>query len=1395
MKSFHPFQAIAALLLISSAVSAQPSIGGFKVYYGGFHSHSNVSDGTGTPNEAYNYAKNVSHLDFFSLADHSDQYGAINDNEWVAMKTAADAYNEPGVFTSFRGFEWSNPIYGHVTVMNSDNYCTTSSPTNTFIGLCDWINTRECIAFFNHPGFANSLGMEFSHLETTPNSKFIGIELWCMDLDFSTYYYNDGYFTNDGNKGYYDEALIRSWKIGALGSEDNHVATWGKLNDHRMAILANANTREEIYSALKAKRFYSTLDKNLALSFNINGNEMGSTVLPGNYGIHILASDGDGELFTQVQLLKNGTVVNTWTPNLATPDITSTISSVNNDYYYVRVRQADGDEAVSSPIWVSDGNQPPVVSVSSPATGAIFTAPASVAITASATDTDGTIAKVDFYQGSTLLSSDNTSPYSFTWTNVTAGNYTITAKATDNQGASTSSTPISITIANVGELVTRSVIIATSLDDVEENAAGGINTNSWDIELVYDSYESAGNQTVGLRFVNLAIPQNAIISNAYMQFTSNAVTTGTCNLVIKGEAADNSAAFTTTSYNVSARTKTTASVNWTPMAWSTIYAATPDQRTPDISSVIQEIVKRSGYTSSSPISIIITGSGTRTAISYDEVPALAAKLVVTYVVPGTNQPPVVSVSRPVTGATFTTPVSVTIDASATDNDGTITKVDFYQGSTLLGSDNTSPYSFTWTNVAVGNYTITVKATDNAGASTTSTPVTVAVVSNQPPVVSISSPVPGAIFTAPASVTLIASATDPDGTIAKVDFYYAGTLLGSDNTSPYSYTGTNVSVGSYTVTAVATDNTGASTTSSPVTFVVLSNQSPVVSITSPVSGATFTAPATVNLIASATDPDGTIAKVDFYYAGTLLGSDNTSPYSYTGTNVSVGSYPVTAVATDNAGATKTSAPVTITVVVNQPPVLFIISPASGATFTAPASVTINATATDADGTITKVDFYQGTTLLSSDNTSPYSFTWTNVAAGSYSLTAKATDNAGAVTTSTTVTISVVGSNQPPVVSITSPVSGATFTPPASVTINATATDADGTITKVDFYMGTTLLSSDNTSPYSFTWTNVAAGNYSLTAKATDNAGAYTISQAVNIIINPPAGAYTFTGRIQAGSDDVEESSSGSMLLNSNDIELVYDTYSTGNQIVGLRFNGVSIPKGATVTSAFIQFTADKANLWTCRLTIKGEKTGNAQSFSSTLKNVSNRAKTTASVSWNPSAWLKINESGAAQKTPDLKGVVQEIIDLSGWNSMNSMDFIITGSGTRTAASYEAAVAEAALLTINYTVPGTISTLKMGALGNPNKSGIVENQITEISSKSGNLVCYPVPFNSELHIEFFPGEGEYIKAIEIFNSVGKCILNGMQNDNQIIIDLSNLKSGIFVVRVRSNKGLYNRLVIKN
>jgi hypothetical protein len=187
--------------------------------------------------------------------------------------------------------------------------------------------------------------------------------------------------------------------------------------------------------------------------------------------------------------------------------------------------------------------------------------------------------------------------------------------------------------------------------------------------------------------------------------------------------------------------------------------------------------------------------------------------------------------------------------------------------------------------------------------------------------------------------------------------------------------------------------------------------------------------------------------------------------------------------------------------DSPPVATLTQPTDGATFTAPATVNLAATASDADGSVTKVEFFNGAAKLGEDTTAPYSFAWSSVGAGTYTLTARATDNLGATTTSAASTITVSANNTPPTASITYPADGAMFAWKPTITITAAASDPDGNVTKVEFRDGTTVLGQDTSAPYSFTWKNVPVGSHLLTARATDNAGTVTTSSPVGITVRP------------------------------------------------------------------------------------------------------------------------------------------------------------------------------------------------------------------------------------------------------------------------------------------------------
>ncbi|MEP6583209.1 MAG: Ig-like domain-containing protein [Ginsengibacter sp.] len=982
-------------------------------------------------------------------ATAADVDGTISKVEFYNGSTLIGSAN-----TSPYTFTWANVPFGSysITAKATDNgfLTSTSSSINVLVNQPPTINISSPA---NNATFADPATITINATATDADGTVSKVEFYngtsLLGTDYTSPYAYAWTNVSSGN-----------YSITAVATDNGSLATTSSI----VNILVNAPPSVSITSPL----FNATFSA------------------PASIIIDAVAADADGSV-SKVEFYNGSALIGT----VNNSPYRFTWSNVSSGNYVVTAKATDNGGLVTTSGAINISvNEPPSVSISNPVNNAMYASPAIITLNANATDADGTITKVEYYNGNTLIGAVTTSPYTFIWTNVPPGNYSIKAVATDNRSLTTTSSPVNILVNQPPAI---SITSPTNNVSFGSPANISISANAVDVDGTVSKVE----------FYNGGSLLATVSSSPYNFIWSN-VPPG--NYFLTAKATDNGSLTTTSSVvNVSVNTPPTVSIT-NPVSNATFASPasiTINANAFDVDGTISKVDFYSGgiflgSDNTNPYSItwanVSSGTYSLTAVAVDNGGQATTSVPVVVSVYTPNIPPTVSISSPSKNATFPAPASITITATAADADGTITKVDFYNGTTFLGTDNTSPYSFVWANVLSGNYSITAKATDNGSLVTTSAAINISV--NQAPSVNITSPVNNAIFNAPASVTINATATDADGTISKVDFYNGATLIGTDNTTPFSFTWTNVVAGSYSITAKATDNGSLITTSSIVTISVsAANIPPTVSITSPANNAIFAAPASVTINANAADADGTISKVDFYNGTTLIGTDNTSPYSFTWASVAAGSYSITVKATDNKSAVTTSSPIAVSV--NSAPTVSITSPANNAKYNTPASITISATASDPGGSISKVDFYNGTTLLGTDNTSPYSYAWTNVAAGNYSITAKATDNSSLATTSTAIAVSV---NAAPTVSITSPVNNTVYSSPATVTINASAADADGTISKVDFYKGTTLLGTDNAAPYSYTWSGVAAGSYSITAKATDNASAVTTSSAVTVSVN-------------------------------------------------------------------------------------------------------------------------------------------------------------------------------------------------------------------------------------------------------------------------------------------------------
>jgi uncharacterized repeat protein (TIGR01451 family) len=426
----------------------------------------------------------------------------------------------------------------------------------------------------------------------------------------------------------------------------------------------------------------------------------------------------------------------------------------------------------------------------------------------------------------------------------------------------------------------------------------------------------------------------------------------------------------------------------------------------------------------------------------------------------------------------------------------------------------------------------VENDSNLADNQVTTVTTVLPDSNVPPIVTITSPGNAAALTAPLDITLAANASDPDGTVDKVDFFDGGDFIGTASfvaPDQYSLAWINVGVGSHSLIAIVTDNVGKNVVSSPVNIAV--NAPFAVRLTSPTNEAIFASQTQAVLAANAINTNGSISRVEFYSNGSLLGlgtATSVNEYMFLWNNMPAGSYSLAAVATNDLGETATSGSIDITV--NEEPTVSVLGPTSGATFTAPTDITLNASAGDSDGYVRNVVFYANDSIVGRGNivgagpiTGPnqYSLIWNNAPPGSYVLKAVASDSLGAITTSNSVIITI---NAPPTVSITSPHSGAIISAASSLDLTVSAGDSDGSIGSVDLYANASFIGSavpSGTNQYSFNWSGIPGGSYSLTAVATDNRGASTTSIPISLtvttfptvsITGPTPGASSKRGRI-------------------------------------------------------------------------------------------------------------------------------------------------------------------------------------------------------------------------------------------------------------------------------------------
>ncbi|MEO6929492.1 MAG: DUF1800 family protein [Casimicrobiaceae bacterium] len=354
-----------------------------------------------------------------------------------------------------------------------------------------------------------------------------------------------------------------------------------------------------------------------------------------------------------------------------------------------------------------------------------------------------------------------------------------------------------------------------------------------------------------------------------------------------------------------------------------------------------------------------------------------------------------------------------------------------------------------------------------------------------------------------NIRLTATATDTGGFVTSVDFTMDGAAIGTLTREPYSLS-VNVTPGTHVFTATAHDTAGTTRSSEPGAYTLAGPTLPKPKVALSVSSTALQLGQPVTLAATASEDNGTIAKVAFYAGGALLYESTAVPYSFTYTPAAAGGVAYTAIATDAAGQTTTSAAVGVTVSSpNGPPATTpkVALAASPTTITLGQPVTFTATATEDGGTIKSVSFFMGATLLKTVATAPYTFSYTPTVAGGLGFTAVATDVQGLTGTSGNVGVNVnpaVGAL--PKIALAS--TATSINVGDTVILTATATETGGTIRKVDFYSGTKLLASPTVAPYTFSYTPAVGGMLTFSAVATDTKNVTATSATIPVNVNAP-----------------------------------------------------------------------------------------------------------------------------------------------------------------------------------------------------------------------------------------------------------------------------------------------------
>ena len=380
----------------------------FQLFFGQLHSHTTYSDGSGSLEAALDYISAIpksANVQFVAFTDHSNyfdstsaanpeaalydvsQMTAASKATWDTYKqTAADFNAKSTDLIAIAGFEmtWSGGP-GHINTFNSPgivsrNNATLNNKTNdagmkAYYALLDNEELSDALSQFNHPGKTFGNFTDFSYWDAVTDSRIFLVEVGNGEGQVGA----GGYYPSYEQ---YIMALDKGWHVGPTNNQDNHKGRWGNANDARDVIYTDDFSEQGLYEAIRQYRIYATEDKNLEIQYSVNGEPLGTifSEVPEELAFSVSLYDPDSsDSITKVELVANsGAVAYTWDDaNEIKTGLLETTLAPTYSYYFVRVTQADGDLAVTAPVWVGESLKLGISAVecgtSTPVTGEEFT--------------------------------------------------------------------------------------------------------------------------------------------------------------------------------------------------------------------------------------------------------------------------------------------------------------------------------------------------------------------------------------------------------------------------------------------------------------------------------------------------------------------------------------------------------------------------------------------------------------------------------------------------------------------------------------------------------------------------------------------------------------------------------------------------------------------------------------------------------------------------------------------------------------------------------------------------------------------------------------------------------------------------------------------------------------